>query len=162
MVTIFWILDTEFSIVMKQPLNFDVISKFVYTEKGQKFVPGQCRRMLEKVVVLSCVSASGSSLAHSFLYKPLSGKIPKYVTNGAEESTMFWGQKSAWMSKDICLKWFEEQFLKFAPAEQPLLLLFGEWFKGACHHMSCTPLIRFSKYTTVRFLVVPFFIFQLL
>ena len=89
MVTIFWILDTEFSIVIKQLLNFDVISKFVYTKKGQKVVPGQCRRMHEKVSVLSCVSASGSSLAHSFLYKSLSGKIPKYVTNGAEESTVF-------------------------------------------------------------------------
>ena len=42
----------------------------------------------------------------------------------AEESPIFEDQISGWMSKDIYLKWFQEQFLKFAPAEQPLQLLF--------------------------------------
>ena len=92
--------------------------------KGQKFVPGQCHGIHEKGSVLSCISTSGTCLPHLFIYKPLSGKFPQYVTNGAEESTMFQGQKSGWMSKDIYLTWFKEQFLKFALAERPLLLLF--------------------------------------
>ena len=105
-------------------MEFDVISKFVCTKKRQKFVSVQCRGMHEKVSVLSCVSASGTSLPHLFIYKSLSGKIPKYVTNGAEEFTMFQGQNLGWMSKDIYLKWFKEQFPKFSLAERPLLLLF--------------------------------------
>ena len=105
-------------------MEFDVISKFVGTKKRQKFVSVQCRGMHEKVSVLSCVSASGTSLPHLFIYKSLSGKIPKYVTNGAEEFTMFQGQNLGWMSKDIYLKWFKEQFPKFSLAERPLLLLF--------------------------------------
>ena len=65
--------------------KFDAISKFVCAEKGQKFAPGQCHGMHEQVSVLSCISASGSSLPHLFIYKSLSGKIPKYVTEAKNQ-----------------------------------------------------------------------------
>ena len=80
--------------------------------------------MQEKVSVLSCVNACGSSLSHLFIYKSVSGKTLKYFTDEAEESTMCAGQKYEWVSKDMYLKWFQEQFLKFALTERPVLLLF--------------------------------------
>ena len=80
--------------------------------------------MQEKVSVRSCVNACGSSLSHLFIYKSVSGKTLKYFTDEAEESTMCAGQKYEWVSKDMYLKWFQEQFLKFALTERPVLLLF--------------------------------------
>ena len=72
-------------------MEFDAISKLVCAKNGQKIVPGQGCGMREKVSVLFCVSACGASLPHLFIYKSLSDKILKYVTDGAEESTMFQG-----------------------------------------------------------------------
>ena len=56
--------------------------------------------MHQKVSVLSCVNACGSSLPHLFIYKSVSGKTPKYFTDEAEESAMFAGQKYEWVSKE--------------------------------------------------------------
>ena len=93
-------------------MEFDAISKFVCA--GPKI----CSWSLSWNARESFSTfASGSSLPHLFIYKSLSGEIPKYVTDGAEESTMFQSQRSWWMSKDIYLKWFQEHFLKFSSAE---------------------------------------------
>ena len=50
--------------------------------------------MHEKFSVFSSISISESTLTHLFIYKFLSGKILKNVSNGAEESTTFEGQRS--------------------------------------------------------------------
>ena len=113
-------------------MEFDAISKFVCADKGQKFVPGQCCGMHEKVSVLSCMSASGTSLPHLFIYKSLSGKIPKYVSDRVEESTMFQDQKSGWMLKDIP-QMVSGAVSKVCPSRMTFAAVI-QWFKCACHH----------------------------
>lgn len=106
-------------------MSFDVISKYVCAERGVRYVPGNCRGIHERVSVLSCVNATGSSvIPNLFVFTSSSGKVPQHVQDGAEVNAMFAGQKSGWMTKDIYLDWFKSHFLKRCPKHRPLLLIF--------------------------------------
>ena len=86
-------------------MDFDVISKFVIAEKGVKYVSGNCRGLHERVSVLACANATGTTcIPHLFIYKSQSGQKPPHVEDGAAPNVMFEGQKSGWMTKDIYLK----------------------------------------------------------
>ena len=61
----------------ERTMEFDATSKLVCTKNGQKFVPGQGCGMHEKVSVIFCVGASGTSLPHLFIYKSLSNMWKK-------------------------------------------------------------------------------------
>ena len=106
-------------------MEFDTISKFILAEKGVKFVPSSCRGMHERVSVLACANATGTTcIPHLFIFKSPSGQKPRFVEDGAAPDVMFEGQKSGWMTKDLYLKWFKERFLVFAPKVRPLILIF--------------------------------------
>ena len=91
--------------------------------RGAKHVPRVSKGQHEKVTVLACSSAAGNSLPPMLIYKSQSGRIPYGVQEGAPTNTLFTGQKSGWIDKDLYLKWFKELFLKHIPEERPVLLL---------------------------------------
>jgi len=70
--------------------------------------------------VLACVNAAGSSLPALMIFNRLR---PEYKL-GADEDTMFAQQKSGWMNGEICERWLETHFIKYAPPVRPLLLVF--------------------------------------
>ena len=103
--------------------EFDAINKIVAAARGAKHIPRVSKGQHEKVTVLACASAAGSTLPPMFVYKSLSGRVPNGVQEGAPAGTLFTAQKSGWIDKNLYLKWFTELFLTSIPAERPILLL---------------------------------------
>lgn len=103
--------------------EFDAINKIVAAAKGARHMLRISKGQHEKVTVLTCVSAAGNSIPPMFIFKSLSGRVPTRVGEGAPTGTLFTGQKSGWIDKDLYLKWFREVFLKYIPMERPVLLL---------------------------------------
>ena len=70
-----------------------------------------------------CASAAGNSIPPMFIFKSPSGGVPNGIQEGSPAGTLFAGQKSGWIEKDLFLQWFKELFLKCIPPERPVLLL---------------------------------------
>ena len=100
-----------------------MINKIVAAAKDMKHVLCISKGQHEKVTVLACAAATGNSLPPMFIFKSPSGRIPNGVQEGMPPGTLFTAQKSAWIDKDLYLKWFNELFLKSLPAERPVLLI---------------------------------------
>ena len=103
--------------------EFDAINKIIAAARGAKHVPRVSNGQHEKVTVLACASAAGNTIPLMFIFKSLSGRVPNGVQEGAPAGTLFAGQKSGWIEKDLFLRWFKELFLKCIPPEHPVLLL---------------------------------------
>jgi len=103
--------------------EFDAINKIAAAGRGTKHEPRVPDGQHEKVTVLVCASAAGNSIPWMFIFKSLSGQVLNGVQEGAPTGTLFAGQKSGWIEKDLFLRWFKELFLNCIPAERPILLL---------------------------------------
>ena len=89
-------------------MEFDAISKVVCAEKGVKFVSANCRRMHERVSVLSFVNAAGACVIRNLLiFSSPSGRLPTGVTDGADKDVMFRDklvyEKTAYKVKVTCV-----------------------------------------------------------
>ena len=98
MVTIFWTLQIEFSIVMKQPWNLLFLNLFVPKRTEHLFVVTvvECIRKFQYYLVLMLVEV----LYSTYLFTNQYLVTPKYFTDEAEESTVFASQKYELVSKE--------------------------------------------------------------
>ena len=103
--------------------EFDAITKLVTAARGTKHIPKVSKGQHEKVTVLACASAAGNGLTPMLFFKSLSGRVPNGITERAPAGTLFAGQKSGWINKDLFLQGFKDLFLKSIPSERPVLLL---------------------------------------
>ena len=103
--------------------EFEAINKIVAAARGAKHVPRVSNGQHKKVTVLVCASAAGNSIPPMFIFKSPSGGVPNGIQEGSPAGTLFAGQKSGWIEKDLFLQWFKELFLKCIPPERPVLLL---------------------------------------
>ena len=98
--------------------------------------------------ILSCVSASGTTLPPLMVY-PRKRCVPEKMKEGAVSGTMFVTSENGWINQALYLEWFR-QFLQWIPPVRPVLLIQD----GHSSHLTIE-LIELAKANDVHLLCLP-------
>lgn len=99
--------------------------------------------------ILFCISANGEKLPPFILYHA-KHLWDIWMPDGAYPNTGYAATKSGWMTEVAFCSWFENHFLKYAPKERPLLLIFD----GHASHVS-VKLIEIAMRENITLLKLP-------
>ena len=74
-----------------------------------------------QVTVVACMSATGQSIPPLIIWKRKTMTVD--MANGEIPGTQYGFSEKGWMQSNLFNSWFKKQFIRYAPASRPLLLL---------------------------------------
>lgn len=89
--------------------------------RGEKNPFSVSSGLKSQVTVVACVSACGQTIPPMIIWKRKS-MYPE-MANGEIPGTQYGFSEKGWMNSLLFHNWFKKQFLRYAPASRPLLLL---------------------------------------
>ena len=129
------------------PLNPKSV-KCVY-KKGEKNPLAPCSGDKSQITVVTCVSAGGSTMPPLVIIKRKKN-LPSYYKVGEVPGTKYGLSERGWIDRGLFREWFQFLFLRFLPAERPVLLLMD----GHSSHF-CPDTIRLAAEQDVIIFVLP-------
>ena len=90
-------------------------------EKGEKNPISLTSGSKSQVTVVACVSASGQTIPPLIIWKRKT--MSPDMANGEIPGTQYGFSDTGWMKSKLFDSWFKKQFLRYAPASRPLILL---------------------------------------
>ena len=121
----------------------------VVAERGCKHPFVQTSGNKSQITVLTCVSAAGVAVPPMVIYDR--AVLRQDLTEGEVPSTIYGLTHNGWSNSEMFDTWFNNQFLHFAPAARPILLLMD----GHSSHFNPTTVRKAVEENIILFCLPP-------
>ena len=134
------VMDNYFDLLEKTMIEYDLVGKpgqvFNMDESGFPLNPKSPKGIFEvgtqnaaavnsgnktQITVLACVNAVGHCLPPMVIFDR--EKFSMELANGEIPGSIYGFSSNGWIDQDLFEKWFNNHFLRYAPAARPLILL---------------------------------------